>query len=89
MKIELFYGVWLFLAEAILIIYGSAFIYDKEIKDCNEEFHSKWGKNDLNTNTLRTTALVLISYGYFLLLGIILVVLFYIAAFLGYRSYVK
>ena len=89
LKIELFYGVWLFLAEASLIIYGNTFIYDEEIKDCNEAFRFKWGNQDLDTNMLRATALVLIIYGYFLLLGMILIILFYIAAFMGYRSYVK
>ena len=30
-KMEVFFGVWLFLAEAAWIIYGNTFIYSEEI----------------------------------------------------------
>ena len=88
-KIELFYGIWVFLLEAVWLIYGNTFIYNDTIKDCNTSFQHKWSFKTLNTNTLRATAMVLIIYGYFLLIGIILVILFYAGAYFGYKSYVK
>ena len=32
-KVEVFYGIWVFLAEAGWLIYGNTFIYS--IEDCN------------------------------------------------------
>ena len=72
-----------------MLIYGNTFIYDKTIRNCNKTFHAKWANVNLDTNTLRATAMVLIIYGYLLLIGTILTILFYTVAFLGYRSYVK
>ena len=44
---------------------------------------------DLDTTTLRNTALVLVIYGYLLFFVILLVILFYVGLFFGYRSYIK
>ena len=89
MKIELFYGIWLFVLEAGWIIYGNTFIYTEESKDCNGEFVHRWAKLDLNVNALRSTAMVLIIYGYFLLIAIVFAILFSIFAYRGYQAYIK
>ena len=34
-KIEVFYGFWVFIAEAAWIVYGNTFIYTDEIKECH------------------------------------------------------
>ncbi len=40
-------------------------------------------------DTLRKTALVLIVYGYILLIGVLFTICFYVGAYLGYKSYKK
>jgi hypothetical protein len=35
-KLDMYFGLWVFLAEAALIIYGNTFIYDEEFKSCDE-----------------------------------------------------
>ena len=87
--IELLYGMWIFLAEAAWLIYGNTFIYDEEIKDCDKTFAFKWANVDLDTTTLRNTALALVIYGYLLFFVIFLVILFYIGLYFGYKSYIK
>lgn len=42
-KLELFFGVWVFLLEAGWIIYGNTFIYSDEIKGCEAELTSLIG----------------------------------------------
>ena len=43
-KIEIFYGIWIFLIEAAWIIYGNTFIYSEQIKDCDESFNITFTK---------------------------------------------
>ena len=38
LKMELFFGMWVFIVEVGWLIYGNTFIYDDEIKDCNATF---------------------------------------------------
>ena len=85
-KVELLLGVWVFLAEACWIIYGNTFVFDEETQTCQ---YSVKGSVASSTDTLYDTVLVLVIYGYFLLLGIIGVVCFGVFAFLGYKAYVK
>ena len=87
-KLELFFGAWIFLCEAGWLIYGNTFIYSSEIHDCDDDLSSILGNNlDLNTDTLRISTLVVIIYGYFLLGGIILLACFFMALYFGYKSY--
>ena len=88
-KLEVFYGVWIFLLEIVWLIYGNTFIYDDKIQDCNDEIEAKSIDVDINTNTLRATALTLIVYGYLLFVGVVFTILFYIGAYMGYQSYAK
>lgn len=61
------------------------------MEDCNYELDSIIGSNSefMNTTTLRVTTLVLIIYGYILLLCALVTVCFFIGVILGYRAYVK
>ena len=88
-KLEVFYGIWVFLAEAVWLIYGNTFIYDSEIANCDSYVNALFKKTTTSVTTLRNTAMVLIIYGYFLLIGIVVAVFFAVGAFLAYRSYVK
>ena len=38
-KLELFFGMWIFIAEAGWIIYGNTFIYTEQIKNCDARFN--------------------------------------------------
>ena len=38
-KLELFFGMWVFVAEAGWLIYGNTFIYTDKIKNCDVDFH--------------------------------------------------
>ena len=80
----MFFGGWVFLAEAAWIIYGNTFIYTPEIRNCNVTSETFIGKSD-EIDTLRITTLILIIYGYLLLLGIFLLMLFYIGAYVGFK----
>lgn len=88
-KVEVLFGLWIFLTEIVWLIYGNTFIYDTNIKECNETFHETWVNIDLNENMLRGSALALVIYGYLLFLVLTLVILFYIGAFFAYRAYCK
>ena len=77
----MFFGGWIFLLEGGWIIYGNTFIYSEETKSCDVEFKTFFGRDD-EVDTLRITTLILIVYGYFLLLGILLLACFYAAAYL-------
>ena len=90
MKLEIFFGAWLFIVEACWLIYGNTFIYDDAIKNCSADFFFFFHKTfDVSVKTLRNTALVLIIYGYILFLGILFTIFFYLGAYLGYKSYKK
>ena len=82
-KMELFYGLWIFLFEACWIIYGNTFIYDEDIKNCN--FETSLIGWDIERE--RITTLVLIAWGYILLAGIVATICFYTVLLLGYKSY--
>ena len=81
----MFFGGWIFLAEAAWIIYGNTFIYSQEIKDCTISSSSFLKKND-EIDSLRITTLILIIYGYLLLLVILGLIIFYIGAYFGFKS---
>ena len=81
----MFFGGWVFLAEAAWIIYGNTFIYSQEIKDCTISSSSFLKKND-EIDSLRITTLILIIYGYLLLLVILGLIIFYIGAYFGFKS---
>ena len=85
-KLELFFGGWVFLVETGWLIYGNTFIYDEEVVNCDSEFNI-FGRSDLaaDVDTLRTTTLVLICYGYLQFLGIIGLIIFAIGAYAGYK----
>ena len=38
LKMELFFGMWVFVIETGWLIYGNTFIYTDKIKDCNAIF---------------------------------------------------
>ena len=84
MKVELFYGVWVFVIEIGWIIYGSTFIYDDG--NCSSEYEEKFGK-DISVDTLYITTKVLIIYGYLLMFGLLLWGLYYLAAYCGWRGF--
>ena len=88
-KLEVFYGVWVFLFEIAWLVYGNTFIYDDKIQDCDDEIEAKGIEVNVNTNALWATALALIIYGYLLFVAVILTILFYIGAYMGYQAYVK
>ena len=72
LKFELLFGIWVFLVEACWILYGNSFIYDTEIKQC--DVHTT--RSILSSETERTTVMVLVIYGYFLLAGIVATIVF-------------
>ena len=82
-KIELFYGLWVFLFEASWIIYGNTFIYSDDVTNCH--YITSFTGWDIQDE--RITALVLIVWGYILLLGIVFGICFYAALFFGDKSY--
>jgi hypothetical protein len=43
-KLEIFYGVWLFMVEAAWLIYGNTFIYHDHTEDCDEQIEFTFGK---------------------------------------------
>ena len=83
-KMEVFFGVWIFLMEAGWIIYGNTFIYSDEIRNCDAEALITLDIDD-RVDTLRITTIVLICYGYVLLLGICLLMCFYVGASFGFK----
>ena len=85
LKLELIYGGWVFILEACWIIYGNTFIYTEESQQC--VYQPRW--SILSTTTERNTVMVLIIYGYLLLLGMFLTMCFFIAFYFGYKSYIK
>ena len=85
MKVEVFYGIWIFLMEAGWIIYGNTFIYDDEYKNCELGSRFKLFTAQIERNTV----LVLIIYGYFLLAGIIFTLIFFCVFYFGYKSYIQ
>ena len=84
LKIELFFGVWVFLMEAGWIIYGNSFIYTDEMVNC--EMGSRY--RVFTAQIERTTVLILVIYGYFLLAAIAGVLIFFVIFFFGYKSYI-
>lgn len=38
-KLELFYGAWVFIAETCWLVYGNTFIYTDKIKNCDVSFN--------------------------------------------------
>ena len=83
----MFFGFWVYLADAIWLIYGNTFIYADEIKNCDDDFESVFVRSNLNVTTERTTALVLIIYGYCLLLGMLAGICFGIGFYFVYKDY--
>ena len=73
--------------DAGWLIYGNTFIYEDEIVNCDAEFHSVFVRSDLNVQTERTTALILIIYGYFLLIGMALTICIGIGMYYAFQSY--
>ena len=84
MKVELFYGAWVFVTEIAWIIYGSTFIYDD--KNCRDEYDDKFN-DDINIDALHTTTEFMIIYGYLLMLGLLLWGLYYLAAYCGWKGF--
>ena len=84
-KTEVFFGGWVFLAEAGWIIYGNTFIYSEQIKSCDVDYKNIFGREDVVDN-LRISTMILIIYGYFLLLGILLLMCFYAGAYFGFKA---
>lgn len=83
-KVDFFFGAWVFAAEIAWIIYGNTFIYSD--KDCEEEYEAKFN-DDINIDALHTTTQFLIIYGYLLLLGLLGIGLYYLAAYCGWRGF--
>ena len=72
------------------LVYGNTFIYDENIKDCDEEFNI-FGKTKIaaDVSTVRTVTLVLICYGYLQFLAVLGLICFALVAWQGYKSYKK
>ena len=84
MKVELFFGAWVFVTEIAWIIYGSTFIY--EDKDCQDEYDDKFN-DEINIDALHSTTEFIVIYGYFLMLGLLLWGLYYLAAYCGWKGF--
>ena len=85
-KLELFYGMWVFIAEAAWLIYGNTFIYTSQIKDCDANFNQTIG-GSVDADTLRATCLALIIYGYLLLAGLFFIICFGTVLYFGFQNY--
>ena len=85
-KLELFFGMWVFVAEAGWLIYGNTFIYTDKIKNCDVDFHQTVG-GSVDADTLRTTVLTLIIYGYLLLAGVFFILCFGTILYFGFQNY--
>ena len=83
MKVEIFFGLWVFLLEIGWIIYGNTFVYDDN--NCEKEYEEKF-HDDIDLKALDITTLVLIIYGYFLLLGLLFWLLYYLAVYCGWKE---
>ena len=83
-KVEIFFGIWLFMLEVAWQIYGNTFIYEEEIQDCKAEYDSVFGDKE-SVKSLRVTCLVLIVYGYILMLGLCFLIIFYTGAYFGMK----
>ena len=81
--------IWsiVFLSEIGWSVYGNTFIYGDEIINCDDTFESVFVKSDLDITTERTTALVLIIYGYFLLFAMLMGMCVGCAAYFAYKDY--
>ena len=44
-KLEFFFGFWLFLAEVAWQIYGNTFIYDENTVNCKDEYQTALGNH--------------------------------------------
>ena len=78
-KLELFYGMCVFIVEAGWIIYGNTFIYTAELAECRKE------KPD--EKRLWMLSLVLIIQGYIVMLIVLGVILFASGAYFMYKSW--
>ena len=72
------------MGEIAWTIYGNTFIYDDA--NCEDEYEEKFG-DDVSIDTLRSSAEALIIYGYLLMLGLLLMGLFYLGAYFGWRGF--
>lgn len=78
-KVELFYGVWIYAVEFGWLIYGNTFIYTDEFEHCQHRF---WGHS---TGMEVKSVLVLVIYGYILFAVVFFGLIFAIFAFIGYK----
>ena len=83
---ELFFGMWVFIIETGWLIYGNTFIYTTKIKDCNAVFKATVG-GGVDADTLRSTVLALIIYGYLLFLGLFFLICFGTILYFGFQNY--
>ena len=86
LKIEVYYGAWVFLLETGWLIYGNTFIYEDEIRNCHRDPILFSG---LTTEDEYYTVLALVIYGYILFAAMFFTILFYIALYFGYKEYIK
>ena len=86
LKMELFYGAWVFIAETAWLIYGNTFIYTDKIIDCEAHFNLTVGVG-VDADTLRSTVLALIIYGYLLFAGLFFILCFGTILYFGFQNY--
>ena len=89
----LFFKFWVYLFEAIWVIYGSTFIYSDEVASCDETAklevtdESDWSVN--HVETLRIAVIVLLVIGYLVWIWIISSFLFACAVYKLYTSWTQ
>lgn len=89
-RLFLFCRLWLYLGEAGWTIYGSTFVYDEEIDECESD-SVKAGMTTLSIidmiSMLRLTTKILVIYGYLLILYLFCSCCIGLAVYKTYRSF--
>ena len=84
---EFFFGGWIFLAEIAWTIYGNFIIYDPEWREqCDEDLPEG---QILTSTSLFVTCIVLLCYGYILMVSLCCGCCFYFAFFSGKSAWDK
>ena len=81
-KVDLFCGSFVYLFEIVWLIYGNTFIYSKSTGDCKGH-----DQEDVEAYSLWVSALLIIVYGYCLMLYFTLVCCFAFGLCILYRSW--
>ena len=92
-RLNVFFKIWVYLFEAIWVIYGSTFIYSEEVSNCEETARLTPSHDEIESwtfehvETLRISSIVLLVLGYLIWIWIIGSLLFACAVYRMYTNW--